>query len=309
MFFGMATLVATCGGLSRGGEQMFGAGGDRVGVIELLGPITETSEVVRHVRAFAERDKLEAIVVRIDSPGGAVAPSQELFDALRAAAIKKPIVVSMGNIAASGGLWVAMAGDYIFASPGTITGSLGVISQAPDFRKIADVLHLDMRTFKSGPHKDVGSPLRDMTAGDEKVFMDLIADIYEQFVEIVATRRNLSREAVLAFGDGRIMSGRSALEVGLVDEMGGLYAAADKAVRMARLRKASAEGRTLTEEERDEAVEPTLVYPKKPVPTLLEVLTQSVGERFADGMSRGFERAAHGAAERFLSGPARVELR
>ena len=262
----MAVSAATCaqGVQGRGRSQVFGSGDDKVGVIELSGAITETSEVVRDVRAFAERDDLIALVIRIDSPGGAVAPSQELYDALREAAQSKPVIASVGNVAASGGLWVALAADEIFASAGSITGSIGVISQIPDLRGVAKVLKLDMRTFKSGPVKDIGNPLREITPEDEAVFMGLIADVYDQFVSLVVERRKLPRAHVVTFADGRVMSGRAAKELGLIDELGGLYAAARRAARLGRQRAAE-DGAPPVEE--DEVIEPTLVYPDKPAPS------------------------------------------
>ena len=306
MGLGMLTMMATCGGLSGSAEELIGSGKNKVGVVELKGAITDTKKPVEQVMKFAGRRDLVAIVMRVDSPGGSVAPSQELYEAMRAASKKKPVVVSMGGVAASGGFWVAMAGDYIFASGGSITGSIGVISQAPDLREIARLLRFEMRVFKSGPLKDLGNPLRATTPEDEAVFMDLISDVYDQFVTVVMERRNLSREEVLKVADGRIFSGRFALSAGLIDELGGLYDAAQKGVELARIREAEADGRTLTPKEAREDAEPTLVYPKKRVPSLLDVVSESAGASFVRGAGRGLTESTDEAVQS-LSAPVRVQ--
>ena len=299
----MAVGAATCGpGLSRGRGQIVGSGRDRVGVVEVVGPITDTTETIRQLRAFAERDDLLALVVRVDSPGGAVAPSQELYVAMREAAASKPVVTSMGNIAASGGLWIALGADEIFASAGSITGSIGVITQIPDLRGVAEALKLDMRTYKSGAVKDLGNPLRQVSPEDEAVFLGLIADVYDQFVTLVAQRRNLPRAHVVSFADGRVVSGRTAKALGLVDELGGLYAAARRARKLAKIRAAE-EGREPVDDE--EAGEPSLVYPDKPMPSFFELLTQSAAESVFRGLAAGFDHAA----DRFARPQVDVELR
>ena len=299
--FGMMATFATCGRvLSTSGEQIIGSGSDRVGVIELTGQIADTTETIRHVRDFAGRDDLLAIVVRIDSPGGAVAPSQELFDALRAAADDKPVVASMGNVAASGGLWVALAADWIFASAGSVTGSIGVIAQNPDLRAVAELLRLNVRTFKSGPLKDVGNPLRAMTPADEALYMELVSDIYDQFVGVVVQRRKLEPAVVQQFADGRIVTGRVALRLGLIDQLGGLYDAAEKAVELARQRDPS--------DDHDE-IDPTLVYPESPVPSVVELLSRRAGVGFVEGAAGQLDRASRRAVEGLYRRGQYVELR
>lgn len=304
LFTGMTLggACVTCGqafDLPR--DEIVGRGDVRVGVLELVGPIADSTELVRDIRRFAQRDDLEALVIRIDSPGGAVAPSQEIFDALRVAAVEKPVVASMGSIAASGGLWASMGADWIFASAGSVTGSIGVISQMPDLRGVAEVLRVDLRTYKTGPHKDFGNPLREPTPGDEAVLMEVMADIYEQFVGLVAERRKLELDDVRRIADGRVVSGRRALELGLVDQLGGLYDAARKAAELAEARAAEKEGREAKPIEED----PTLVYPKRPGPGLLRLLAEESGEAAVTGASRGIGKVIEGA-----QGPdVRVELR
>ncbi len=290
---GVGGTCATCAAVGGqvGGDEVFFPGGEHVGVVELLGPIGDAGDIVKNIRKFALRDDLVALVVRIDSPGGAVAPSQEIYRAMRWASEKKPVVVSMGNVAASGGFWASLGADWVFASPGTITGSIGVITQLPDLRGIADMIHFRMRTFKSGPLKDAGNPFREMTPADEALFKSLIDDIYDQFVTLTAERRHLNVEDVKSIADGRVMTGRAALEVGLIDELGGLHEAARKALVMSKIRKAAAEGETKTSSAAYQDLEdPTLIYPKKDRPGLLDLLTASVSEGVSRGVSSAVER-------------------
>lgn len=296
-----ATLVSLNAG---GSERVLSGTGERVGVVELLGPIEGSDRITKQIRDFARRDDLVAIVLRIDSPGGAVAPSQEIYSALREASKKKPVVASMGSTAASGGFWVSLGADWVFADPGTITGSIGVISQAVDLSELSELARVKMRTYKSGPVKDLGNPFRSPTEDDREVFMALIEDVYDQFVTLTAERRGLSRAAVLEVADGRIMSGRAAYRADLVDELGGLWDAARKAVLLAQAKSAAEEARTVdTSSAAYAGVEdPSLVYPKAPKPSLLELLQVRTSEAIADGLVGAAERVVE--AER-----AKVELR
>ena len=291
----LGSLSSTCGQMAQlqMGEEVIGTGSDRVGVVELMGPITDTQKPIRDIRAFLKRADIQGMVIRIDSPGGSVAPSQELFDEIRNASKQFPMVVSMGNVAASGGFWVAMAGDYIFASPGTITGSIGVISQNPDLKQVAEFLKFNMRTYKSGPHKDMGNPFREMTESDDAVFMDLINDIYEQFVSIIHERRGIEVDEIKKFADGRVFTGRKAKKYGVVDELGGLYEAAHQAVLMARKRDAVALGQS--EETISTETDISLVYPQKPRESLLEMLTETAGRGLVDGISNRIEERTAGS--------------
>lgn len=304
----MGGACSTCvTGAAGGSEEIVLGGKDRVGVVELTGPIMDVTDFTKDVRAFAKRKDLKALVIRIDSPGGSVAPSQEAYAALRAAAKDKVVVVSMGNVAASGGFWTAMGADWIFANPGTLTGSIGVITELPDLRGIADFLRFRVRTFKSGPLKDAGNPLREMNAEDEAMFRALIDDIYLQFVSVVSERRKMDFDEVKAVADGRVMSGRAALEAGLVDELGGLYEAARKAVLLAEAREAAKEGKSETSSvAAAEALEdPTLVYPKKVMPGWLDLITQGAQSAIARGLADGIDRAA----SRARSDVGQVEVR
>ncbi len=290
--------------LGGGADRVLQGRGDRVGVVEVVGPITGADDITENIRAFARRDDLVAIVVRIDSPGGAVAPSQEIYAAMRDAAKVKPVVASMGNTAASGGFWISLGADWVFASPGTITGSIGVISQVPDLTEIAELARFRMRTYKSGAVKDLGNPFRTPTKEDEAIFMALIEDVYDQFVSLTAERRGLSKDEVRKIADGRIMTGRAAYRADLVDELGGLWDAARKAVLLADAQAAKAGGETVdTSSKAYSGVEdPALVYPKPPKPQLLDLLQSSVQDGLSDGLA--------GAAQRMIDADrAMVELR
>lgn len=294
LVFGASCM--TCGQLpSPEKDEVTGESGHRVGIVTLEGPIMNTAEAVQQLRRFARQEDIDAVVLRIDSPGGAVAPSQDVFDALRKTSEKKPVVASMGSVAASGGFWAAMGADYVFASSGSITGSIGVISQTPDLRELADFLMVDVHTFKSGPHKDLGNPLREMTEGDRAIFQGLVDDIFEQFVSMIMERRKLDREAVMKVADGRVMTGRAAKEAGLVDELGGLYDAAVKAASLADDKKRAEGG-----EVGDGPVDPTLVYPA-PKDPLLALLSRDFGASLMRGMLDGLNEGLEAASARARS--------
>lgn len=185
----------------------------------------------------AEKDpEIKALVLRIDSPGGSAATSQELYQTvLRIREKGIPVVVSMGDMAASGGYYVAAAADYIFANGATITGSIGVIMQFANFQELFDKLGIKVEVIKSGEFKDVGSNSRQLTEEEEELLQELIIDTWDQFVADIVSARSLPREQVEAVADGRILSGRQALEVGLVDELGGLEEAIAKAKDLANI--------------------------------------------------------------------------
>jgi protease-4 len=303
---GMGASCSTClQGAGRQGEETVPGSKERIGVVDLTGVIKDSTDFNRNLREMADRDDVRAIVVHIDSPGGSVAPSQEIFHAMRRASKKKPIVASMGNVAASGGFWSALGADWVFASSGSITGSIGVITETPDLRGIADLVHFKMRTFKSGPLKDLGNPLREMTQEESDVFMSLINDVYGQFITTVAERRKMDIEAVKKIADGRILTGHAALEAGLIDELGGFEDAARKAVLLADARKAEKKGEAAPSTKLTDDVEmPTLVYPKKPLPGILRLISENAQSAVASGIEKGIEHGIERAAA-----PSGIDLR
>ncbi|MEL7370529.1 MAG: signal peptide peptidase SppA [Myxococcota bacterium] len=276
---------ATCATVSDYDAEAMFAQGDRVGVVEIVGTIEESKSAVQTIRRFARRDDIVAIVVHINSGGGGVAPSQAIYTALRAASERKPVVASMASMAASGGFWIALGADWIFAEPGTLTGSIGVIIETPDLNGIADALRFKMRTYKSGRFKDMGNPFRPSTPEDEAQFQGLIDDIYDQFLTLTAERRGQPKELLRKVADGRLMTGRAALAADLVDEMGGLYVAAKKAVLLAQARADESVQTSSVAYKRTE--DPVLVYPPEPAPTLAELLGVTVGQALREGVADG----------------------
>lgn len=274
----LGSTCSTCATMQANQEGPFAPDGPRIGVVEVMGAINASRETVEQLSRFSHDDRIEAVVLRVDSPGGSVGPSQEIYEAVRRTAEVKPVVASMGAVAASGGFWISLGADEVFANPGSITGSIGVIVQIPDLTGVAEMLRFDMRTYKSGPQKDLGNPLRPEREGDKLIFQRLVEDVYDQFVSLTAERRGLQREKVLALADGRILTGRDAKQAGLVDRLGGLETAARRALELAREKK---------EETLDADAVPVLVYPPEPVPPLLQML----GATVADGVGRGVRAA------------------
>jgi protease-4 len=208
-------------------------GGPQVAVVELAGPIEDVGDVLKSLYQEARNKDSKAIVLRVDSPGGAVAPSEELYNAVRRLKSVKPIVVSMGSVAASGGLYSSLAASKIFCQPGTQTGSIGVVMRIPNFATAADKLGVTMVTVKSGELKDVGNEFRPMTDPERKFLEDTASKVHSLFIKAVAEGRGLSEEQVRKFADGRVIIGHEAKELGLVDGFGDIYDAAREALNLA----------------------------------------------------------------------------
>lgn len=214
--------------LSLSGESIEApaASKNNVAVIELAGVITDSREVVEQLHKQVGNKRVKGVVLRIDSPGGAVGPSQDIYEAVRTLKSKKPIVASMGAVAASGGLYAAVGASKVFAQPGTITGSIGVILQVPNFRRVAEMLGVEMVTIKSGELKDVGNSFRDMTPNEKQFLESTVNAAHDGFIAAVAEGRGLDLEQVKKFSDGRIILGSQAQELKLIDGFGDTYAAA-----------------------------------------------------------------------------------
>lgn len=203
--------------ISRGGER---ANGESIGVVEIEGAIADSRDALEQLRQFREDDTIKAIVVRIDSPGGAVGPSQEIYREIRKTIGTKKVVASMGAVAASGGYYVACAANGIVANPGTITGSIGVIMGYTNFRQLLDKIGLVPVVIKSGAYKDTGSPTREMREDERELLQTVTSGIHEQFITAIAEGRRMDREKVAAVADGRIFTGENAKDRGLVDRLG-----------------------------------------------------------------------------------------
>jgi len=208
---------------------------DRIGVITVKGPISESKQIISQIVEFRKNDRVKAIVLKIDSPGGSVGPTQEIYREIRKTIDVKPVVASIEATAASGGYYVASAAGRIFANPGSITGSIGVVME---FIRIDDLLSkvgINFEVIKSGDFKDIGSPHRELTERERELLLELMLDIKNQFIAEVALGRNLPEDQVRELADGRIFSGAKAKELGLVDDLGNFRDAVDAAVDMAGL--------------------------------------------------------------------------
>ncbi len=205
--------------------------GDRVGVIRIEGVILDAQATISELKRFAENPSVKAIVLRIDSPGGGVVPSQEIHDAVQRVRSKhnKAVITSMGTVAASGGYYIAVATDRIMANSGTLTGSIGVIMEMANVEGLLKKIGVEGIVIKSGRYKDVGSPLRKMSDEERALLQSVMDDVHQQFIEAVAAGRGLDRAVVQALADGRIFTGSQAKASKLVDELGDL----DDAIQLA----------------------------------------------------------------------------
>jgi protease-4 len=192
-----------------------------VALIELNEPIVSSQQIVQQLKKYRENANIRAIVLRVDSPGGGVSASQEIYEEVKKTReYGKPIVVSMGSVAASGGYYVSIGASRIVANPGSITGSIGVISQFMHINALLDKIGVTSTTIKSGKLKDAGSPLRKPNEEDKKYFQEMVDDIYDQFVSAVAKERKLDKALVKKYADGRVFTGRKAYELKLIDTLG-----------------------------------------------------------------------------------------
>ncbi len=187
---------------------------------DLSSATVASKRVIRILNAIENDSQVKAVVLRINSPGGAVVASDEIYRSVRQLAEKKPVIASLGDTAASGGYYIAAGADRIVANPSTMTGSIGVIAQLPQFSGLYDKLGIEMRIIKSGEFKDLGSEARDMTDAERAIFQSVVEDSYAEFVEAVSESRDMSIDEVEKLADGRIYSGKQAYENGLVDELG-----------------------------------------------------------------------------------------
>jgi len=251
-----------------GGRTSRFAFGNKIAIVEVRGVITESSGIIEEIHQYQEDEGVKAIILRIDSPGGGVGPSQEIHREISKVKSKKKVVASMGSVAASGGYYIACASDRIVANPGTITGSIGVIMEFTNIEELFKKIGIKGVVIKSGEHKDIGSPFREMTPDEKKIVQDAIDNVHQQFIEAVANGRKMDREKVAQIADGRILTGEQAKQLGLVDEMGNLQDAIDVAAKMVGM-----------------VGKPNVIYPRrkislwnllleKTVSTILEILNE-----------------------------------
>lgn len=235
--------------------------GDKIGIITIKGPITDSGPIISQLVDFKKDDGIKAIILRIDSPGGGVGPSQEIYREVRKTIKTKKVIASMGSVAASGGYYIASAANKIVANPGTLTGSIGVIMEFVQLQELLKKIGVGLEVLKSGEFKDIGSPLRTMTDRDKEVLKGLISDIQNQFVSAVASGRALPMEKVRQIADGRILSGAKAKELGLVDLLGNFQDAVDLAKKMTGIKG-----------------EVKLVYPKRQTSRLWDIFLENTAE-------------------------------
>ena len=195
--------------------------GEKIAVVELKGVIVESENIVKQFKKYQKDKSIKAILLHVESPGGGVVASHEIYESVRQARQNgKPIVVSMGSVAASGGYYVSCGANLIVANPGTLTGSIGVISQFLRLDPMLQKVGVEMNTIKSGKYKDAGNPFREMTKEDKIYFQDLMDDVHRQFIDIVEKERKLDHAKLIGFADGRVFTGEQAKKMGLVDSLG-----------------------------------------------------------------------------------------
>lgn len=259
-------FLRTPRGGGAGGAGFFGSGS--VGVIEVDGVIMESKKVLDTLDKFSERADIKAVVLRLDSPGGAVAPSQEIYQAVKE--YKKPIISSMGSVAASGAYYIACGTKKIFANPGTITGSIGVIMQFANLKKLYEWAKIERYAVKTGRFKDIGAEYKALEPAEREILQGMVDDVLAQFKSAVAEGRKMKPAEVTRIADGRIFSGAQAKKVKLVDELGTLQDAINEAAKLAKI-----EGK------------PNVIYPEKRKPGLLELLLSDPEDDYFGGSAFG----------------------
>ena len=294
VLFGFLLLASSAmkgAGMSSAHSDDSSSSGARIGVVEVKGAIGDNERgangdlLVKLIKKLEKDDDVKAILVRIDSPGGAVAPSQEVYRALRRARGKKKVIASMSNLAASGGYYIASAADLIYANPGTLTGSIGVIFTHFNVKGVLEWAKVEQTTIKSGKYKDSLSPFRAISEQDRSEIQSLSDDIYGQFVKDVAEGRKLKEEEVRAVAEGRIYTGRRAKELKLVDELGTFDEAIARAWKDA-----------------GQSGEPRLQLPRERELNLRDLL-RGAFQGAAEGATSGVRRAATGGLSGLPQGP------
>jgi len=206
--------------------------GDRIALVRIEGMIADSKDSIEEIKEYVKDPSVKAILLRIDSPGGAVAPAQEIHEEVKKAVAKKQVVVSMGSVAASGGYYIASPATKIIANPGTITGSIGVIMEIPNLEGLMNKIGIKTEVIKSGKHKDLISTFRGIRKEDREILQGVLDNVHEQFIMAVADGRKMSPADVRKIADGRIFTGEQAIKAGLVDELGNLEDAVQVAAKL-----------------------------------------------------------------------------
>jgi protease-4 len=267
-FFAILFMI----GRYSGSKSSRFAFGDKIAVVEVKGVITQSSGIIEELQQYLEDDGVKAIILRIDSPGGGVGPAQEIYREIIKIKSKKKVVTSMGSVAASGGYYIACASNLIVANPGTITGSIGVIMQFSNFEELLKKIGIKGVVLKSGEHKDIGSPFREMTPEEKRIMQEVLDNVHQQFIQAVAEGRKLDRSKVVEIADGRIMTGEQAKNLGLVDQMGNLQDTIDITAKMVGI-----------------VGKPNVIYPKRRI-SIWELLMRDMASAIIDVLNeKGYE--------------------
>ena len=263
---GVSLLISSL--ISNSPRTDFFAGKEGVGIIDLRGLIVSSEQVLKHLTEFRNNPEVKSIVLRIESPGGAVGAAQEIYEEVKRTNEVKPVIASMGSMGASGGYYAALGAENIIANPGTMTGSIGVIVKFPNLEGLFEKIGYKSEVVKSGPLKDIGASNRAITEDERRLMQDLIDNVYNQFVRDIAEARALPVETVSELADGRIYTGEQAFEVGLIDSLGNFTDAITLAADMGGL----------------DTENPQLIYPKQDrkfsILSLLTNAEQSLVENF-----------------------------
>ncbi len=258
-------------GRSMGKPGRF-AFGDKIDIVEIRGVITQSSGIIEEIHQYLEDEGVKAIILRIDSPGGGVGPSQEIYREIIKIKSKKKVVTSMGSVAASGGYYVACASDLIVANPGTITGSIGVLMEFTNIEEFFKKIGIKGVVVKSGELKDMGSPFREMTPEERRILQGVIDNVHQQFIQAVADGRKLDRSKVAQIADGRILTGEQAKQLGLVDQIGNLEDAIDTTAKLVGI-----------------VGKPNILYPKKKFSIWELLIRETVSVILETLKEKGFE--------------------
>lgn len=239
--------------------------GPKIGIVEIRGIIDDSKAILKQIKKFSRESDIRGILIRVDSPGGTVGPIQEIYSEILKVGRRKKIYISIGNIAASGGYYIASAGQKIFSNPGSIVGSISVIMHTVNVEQLVKMLKVDVETIKSGKYKDIGSPFKEMTPEERELLLNVTKEIHHQFIDAVARGRRMDIERVREIADGRIMTGLSAQRLGLVDEIGTIEDAIEMLWRDLNL-----------------SGEPQTVSPKRQPSSFIKQLIDSLSEDIED---------------------------
>jgi len=223
----IAVIIVIVIGLIAGIAMRGQVYGGSIGVVEIDNIIYSSKNIVKDLKLFGDDPSIKAIILRINSPGGIVAASQEIYDVIKRQKEKKPIITSMESVAASGAYYIALPSDVIVANPGTITGSIGVIMEWPVLEKLLQKLGIEFEVIKSKEHKDIGSTHRRLSEREKQLMQEMVTDVYDQFVDVTVQHRDMPRDSVLKYADGRVFTGQRAKELGFIDTLGSFDVAVD----------------------------------------------------------------------------------